>query len=273
MNRNIFSLCLIIVFFIITCCSKQNKYNYSLPHNFQYDLNAPDRKYKLPEKLLEISGLTFLSSNQIACIQDEEGTLFIFDLKKGMVVNEIRFGDKGDYEGIEVVNDTAYIVKSNGKLIYFSLKNPNDVKTIETPLTSRNDVEGLGYNPLTHSLILACKEEGNIDGNQIHGKGIYEMSIRDLKLYTEPFFVIEKERGKIKPSGVAMNPVTKELYILSSIDQALVIIQDSEIKYLIKLDPQIFEKPEGICFTPEGELLISSEGKKGEGYILRFKLK
>ncbi|MEM7040848.1 MAG: hypothetical protein AAF570_28050, partial [Bacteroidota bacterium] len=38
---------------------------------FPYDLNSPGKKYKLPGKLVEISGLTWVSPNVLSCVQDE----------------------------------------------------------------------------------------------------------------------------------------------------------------------------------------------------------
>ena len=38
----------------------------------------------------------------------------------------------------------------------------------------------------------------------------------------------------------------------------------------VALSPDLFKKPEGICFAPDGTLFIASEGDGGNGYILRF---
>jgi uncharacterized protein YjiK len=32
----------------------------------------------------------------------------------------------------------------------------------------------------------------------------------------------------------------------------------------------MLKQPEGICFAPEGDLYISSEGRGADGFILRF---
>ena len=39
-----------------------------------------------------------------------------------------------------------------------------------------------------------------------------------------------------------------------------------------ELDPNEFRQPEGICFSPSGDMFISSEGQGGKGYILEFEL-
>src|SRR5688572_27745210 len=36
-------------------------------------------KWELPDELLEVSGIVWLDNNRFACVQDEEGTVFIFN--------------------------------------------------------------------------------------------------------------------------------------------------------------------------------------------------
>ena len=80
---------------------------------------------------------------------------------------------------------------------------------------------------------------------------------------------------KFKPSGIAIHPITKELYIISSVNKALVVAgQDGKIKDAYQLDPAVFKQPEGITFTPWGDLLISNEAAEvGSPNILIFKYK
>ncbi len=43
-------------------------------------------------------------------------------------------------------------------------------------------------------------------------------------------------------------------------------------KNLFLLDEAQFPQPEGVAFTPEGELFISSEGKTGAGRIAKVSI-
>lgn len=47
-----------------------------------YTPSAPDARFVLPDILREISGLTSIDSTSFACIQDENGILFIYDAIK-----------------------------------------------------------------------------------------------------------------------------------------------------------------------------------------------
>ena len=69
------TLFLFYTILMMSCSTGQNKCG-------DFDLNHPDELIKLPVKLKEISGITFLSKNKIACVQDEKGTIFIYDIHK-----------------------------------------------------------------------------------------------------------------------------------------------------------------------------------------------
>ena len=45
-------------------------------------------------------GLTDVSASEVALVQDEKGVIFVYDLRKRSVAQEIRFGPSGDYEGL-----------------------------------------------------------------------------------------------------------------------------------------------------------------------------
>lgn len=56
------------------------------------------RKWDMPVELEEISGINYIHSEKMACVQDEEGSIFIFDLNNNLVDKKINFGKTGDYE-------------------------------------------------------------------------------------------------------------------------------------------------------------------------------
>jgi uncharacterized protein YjiK len=46
---------------------------------------------------------------------------------------------------------------------------------------------------------------------------------------------------------------------------------DGTLKAFQFIDKELMPQPEGICFSPEGKIYISSEGKKGEpGNLFEF---
>ena len=255
----------------------------------QYDFSNPKQRWDLPKELKEISGLSFYKKNQLACVQDEEGVLYVYDLKKETVIRSDKFGKKGDYEAVEVVDDTAYILKSNGEIYYFHVKpmGIGDVNKINTELTNKNDTEGLGFNKSKNELLIACKEEpGTKEVELEKSRSVYSVHQPDKKFIQNPKYVIEsksynemlekkgldkKAHKPFKPSGIAVHPKTNYVFIIGTVGKIMVILTpEGAIADLVPLDPGLFAQPEGICFSPEGDLYISSEGKRKKGYILKF---
>jgi len=56
-------------------------------------------------------------------------------------------------------------------------------------------------------------------------------------------------------------------------EKLLILSKDGAKEALVDLSPSLYKQPEGICFTPDGNLFISSEGDGGDGYILKFDYK
>ena len=162
-------------------CSCDNPYRVTadmmflvLPKKYAaYNLKKPNEKFFLPYVLEEISGLGYVEDGLLACVQDEDGKVFLFDYKDKKITRSIKFWKQGDFEGVEVINNVAYVIKSNGDLYYFNL-NTDDrelvAKELETPLSKSNDIEGLGYDHLKKKLHIACKESSDLKGNKIKGK-------------------------------------------------------------------------------------------------------
>ena len=249
---------------------------------FPYQVNEPGRSWKLPPELAEISGLSYIDGQRLACVQDEKGIIYIFSLKAGVVESKIEFGDDGDYEGIEIIDKDAWVLKSNGTLFRitdFLEKKGSVVKKFSTALSGKNDTEGLAYDPVNNSLLIACKEHPFL--NEEPGKdfkAIYSFNLETSLMDTKPFLMINPDTvkshtGKVsfKPSGLSIHPDSGNIFILSSAGKLLLVLsRTGEMLAMIKLSPMIFPQPEGICFSPNGILYIANEGAGRGGTILEF---
>src|SRR6185503_8042893 len=74
---------LISNFLLILCLNFNSCSNSSFNNSSKitgYDLTKPDNTLTLPDTLREVSGLTHIDASTIACIQDENGILFIYDV-------------------------------------------------------------------------------------------------------------------------------------------------------------------------------------------------
>lgn len=260
--------------------------------DFYYDVKYPDKKYFLPYVLEEISGLSWMDENLLA-IDDETGKIFEYSLNEKRIVHTISFYKGGDFEGIEKVGEHVYVLKSNGDLfrIPYSKTKKSDGIKIETALNKQNDTEGLGYDPSNNQLIIACKEKAETGQQKIAGKAFYAFDLNSLKLSTEPLFAIskgdlkrfweskrdyqyDKDRIKFKPSAIALHPMSNQFYILSSVGKMIVVVnREGIVEATYPLSSRVLSQPEGISFSPKGDMYISSEGDGDKGYILEFKMR
>jgi uncharacterized protein YjiK len=272
---------------------------------FPYDLENPDLTFDLPASLKEVSGLSLTADgSQIAAIDDEKGIIFLLEKQTGQIVREIIFWEEGDYEGIEIVGQDAYAVKSSGTMYQvkdYASDNRQTIK-IKSFLNKDNDVEGLGYDPLTKRLLVGCKGKGFEGDPDFLRKAIYGFNLETMIVEETPVFAFsfddirgfldhcEKEEHhdqleeyftpglsvmKFNPSGIAIHPLTSEAYVTSSTGKMLMVLdRQGEIVHLKKLKKSIHAQPEGLCFDTDGTLFISNEGKDSEpGRIIIFKMK
>lgn len=249
---------LLVVYFI-----KKNK---TTTH---YKLDKPDFQQYLSKNLKEISGISHYAENQVICVNDEHGQLFIYDFKKQEIVDTLDFDTEGDYEAVEFVNNIAYVLQSNGQIIAFDVST-RDIKTFDCRQDEVEEYEGLGYEPKTSCLLLAAKE---MKGD----KTIYQFDLKS-EILSEKFRISKNDISKngkdgkeFKPSGIAVHPISEDIYVLASAGKKLLVFNSvGEIQFQYNLDKGQFPQPEGICFTPSGELIIASEGKNGQASISYF---
>lgn len=229
-----------------------------------------EETWELPHELEEVSGIAFVESHTLACVQDERGVIFIYDLKSKKIEKEIPFGDRGDYEGIAINGKTAYVVKSNGSIYEVEdfMGNPR-VQEYKTDLRRTNDVEGLFYDSQKNRLLLAVKAK---DPYSKEYKGIYSFNLQHKKLEKEPAYkltfeeeVFKKIRKKnvqntFKPSEVNINNAGEILVLEGEQPKLLVLDASGKAKELYFLDDDDFPQPEGLAYGPSDTLYISNEG-------------
>lgn len=261
--------------------------------SFYYELKKPDEKHFLPYVLSEISGLTFTPKNTLLAVDDETGKVFEYDPKKREIIHSIEFARPGDYEGVELVNDQIFVLESDGDLYSFTYSEVKEViaDKMENILERANDTEGLGFDAANNSLLIVCKEKGEVGGNKAKGRSVYSCDLSTGELHDDPIFSIrtkdlkkfwekskgfdyEEERIKFKPSAIAIHPIEDKIYVLASVGKLLVILnRDGSIHATYPISARVLSQPEGLCFAPNGDMYISSEGEGDRGYILKYSMK
>jgi len=242
-----------------------------------------EEKWDLPPILEEISGMSYLGNNEMACIQDQDGVIFIFNLETSEITSRIPFGEDGDYEAITVVEDTAYVARSDGKIykiMNFRGSSP-EINTYQISGLDINELEALEIDFANKRLLFAVKEYNN----RKETKGIYTFDLATETTSKERIFTLDgnddiykglrggKSSRIIRPSSIRFHPETGELYVLEGNQPKLIILDKigNEVKIHL-LDPETFPQPEGVAFDDANRLYISNESRRQPANILRVKL-
>lgn len=283
------------LFFIFSLIGMQSFSQNGIPYN----LKQEDQTIILPQELREISGITVIDSKTVACVQDEDGTIFIYDLKKQEIKQKIHFAGPGDYEGIAVTGKDVFVLRSDAVLFhihnYRSEKWSLDSIVTEIP---NKDNEGLCFDPENNRLLIGSKSKiakgtafknlrtiyaFDLEQNRLNPQPLYTYDITTIKdfaaknqieLPTRPSKKNPNEEEpalKFQLSAIYIHPESQLLYVLSASDYYLFVFDSNgDIVHLEVLDPQKFNKAEGIVIMQNGDLYISNEGQAGNPKILRF---
>ena len=84
--------------------------------------------------------------------------------------------------------------------------------------------------------------------------------------------ILNDDKAEFKPSAAGINPVNGKLYIVASVGKLLVIAdKNGKVEQAIRLDPVMYNQPEGMTFAPNGDLYISNEGDNvSSSNVLKF---
>ena len=233
-----------------------------------YDYSKP-RIIDLPEAVDEISGIAYYPKDtSVFAIIDEDGMLFKIPIMNPTATKQWRFDKKRDYEDIVLKDSTFYVLVSNGDIETIHFKG-DSIYTQKSDFSKRskkaNEYEALYYNNDSANLIMVCKE---CEDDTKKTFSLYSYNIYGANEY-KPYLTIDavpiakqlgQEKIHIKASAAAINPVTEDLYILSTVNNAMIILSNKGVfRKLYKLDPGIYKQAEGIAFTPQGDMIISNE--------------
>ena len=271
-------------------CSAAPVLTEELP-DYQYE--KPNKKYNLPSILTEVSGLVLNDSLTVVCVQDELGVLYEFSLTKSEIVSEKQFAEPGDFEGITKVRDDFWVLRSDGTL--FSITKSGElVDSYSTHIPADNN-EGLCYDAKNNRLLIACKGKigkgrdlkdkrriyaFDLTTKQLSDEPVYDFDIAEVQSYVSRADLDVPTREKkeketpiirFRISAIGIHPLTGDLYVLSSADHMLLIYTaDGRLLEVNLLDKELYNKPEGISFFANGDLLITNEGQDQHPTLLRL---
>lgn len=261
-----------------------------------YALDSPTRVDTLPGVLAEASGLTDVSSSEVAIVQDEQGVIFVYDLEARSITKRVPFGPPGDYEGLTRLGDSMFVLASDGTLITVSdWRGTPRVERRALELPTR-DNEGLGYDPFSDRLLVAPKSRWQSGKASKHLRAVFALDPQSRKLDTEPALVMDVNRlvdyanahdrslpeksknGKQRvalrfmPASIAVHPKSHELFVVSAIDHVLAAFdRKGNVTGYARLDPARYRQPEGMTFLADGTLVIVNEAAGAEPELIQVR--
>jgi hypothetical protein len=249
-----------------------------------YDFLQPKMSWALPDELKEISGLARVDNSHFIAIEDLHPLLYLLRIDSTCIVERVipfkqTNNEKFDIEDVTIKQDTVYAIWSHGEIFRISNWKGNPaVHSFTTSLTKEDNTEGICYDSLSNSLLIACKNKSGVGDEKKSTRAIYAFDMKSNSLRSAPFLLIHKkdfekiagEKIDFFPSGIAVHPLTNDIYILSTKENKCLAVYDrnDRLKSFIKLDKELLPQPEGMCFAPDGKLYISSQGKHGKRAVI-----
>jgi uncharacterized protein YjiK len=243
---------------------------------------------KLPKELSEASGLAFAGDSRLLCHNDEQAIIYEIDYNSGAILKHFSLGKyfiyRADLEGIATKKDTIFIVSSDGVILRF-LPGKDGAKilfqTFKTPLSIRNDVEGLAYDPVTDCLLLACKGEANTSSQNplpADQKAVYAFSLKTYKLALKPRFLIPitkiiaaTQDKEFAPSSIERHPRTGHFFVIAARGNAIAELDaGGNLLAVSSLPKSVHVQPEGLAIAPDGTLVICNEGQGKSGRLVVY---
>ena len=233
-------------------------------------------QWRLPQKLREISGLALTADHRLLAVADEEAIVYELDIAEGRLVKAFALGDptvRGDFEGIAVLDDTVWLMTSDGDL-YASTEGADGERSAfrkhEFGFKDDCELEGLAADAQTETLIMVCK-----DARKKKDRLVFEWSpggiARKARLPEEEMADSIGTR-RVHPSGVVVNPQNGDLIIVAAREKGVfVITREGEFKgTIMRLDPDLHSQAEGVALLPDGTLLIADEAVNGPATLTKY---
>ncbi|MFM7328899.1 MAG: hypothetical protein ACKO3B_09240 [Bacteroidota bacterium] len=243
-----------------------------------YDLSNPE-VVDLADDLHEVSGISPTGDDStLLAINDERGSLFLIDLR-GTILSEKKFRKGGDYEDLVVVDSSVYVLTSNGNLHFIPDWHADSLhsKAYKSEFKDGIEFESLALDPVANRLLMLVK-----DGEGRQGKApVYAFDLLRKAFIPDPVMLVDPKtirqmtvKGKsLRGSAMSRNPITGHWYAVTAIQHMLLVFDNNgNGLFAWKLPKKKFPQPEGLCFMPNGDMMMTTEGLSKAAKLYRFRL-
>lgn len=280
MNRFFSCIAGVVLLIFLFSCNGNNRKSSILTGAMSGYNNDNKEKKALKDELKEISGIVFLNDGEkMAAVNDEEGKIFVLDYANKDTTTSLVFSKPADFEDIVVDEKYYYVLESRGRIYRVPKPGVQD-SMVQFRMDIKNaDFEAMYMDTANKRIVLLCKSCPDYERNKT--KPAFCFDLTTLQFINDPCFVIDVKKARkllkndafgTKPSAAAINPKLNKLFIVCSQDGKGLLICDLQgnIEQAIYLDESIYPQPEGITFSPNGDMYISNEGLYQPGSIIRY---
>lgn len=245
------------------------------------DLGPPRTTLELPKALREVSGVV-AAADRFLCVQDERGQLYVVD-GRGEIQEQRKFGPKGDYEDLAVVDDELFVLRSDGTLLQRSLGG-GDAGAEFALGRPGVEYEALAHDAKRARLLVA--EKGALARGATLGAErnvlAFDLGSRSaapglaLRLSLDACSRAAAAAGlrgrlELRISAVAVDPTGDTLWVLAGADGALFAVAwDGQVRGAWGLDRRLLPQAEGLCFDATGRMWFASEAAGGTARLVAF---
>lgn len=250
---------------------------------------------ELPKELREVSAITQAADGTLACLQDELGALFWFDIEGRRPTTTAVFGERGDYEALVRVDADYWLLRSDGFLarVAHAAGNWRIVGSSWLPGGPR-EWEALCFDASRRRLLAMPKEGVGSSKSERDQRALFAIDLATGVATEAPVCVLQrrsllrqaealgldvpvrttdkgKERAELELtiSEIAVVPGKAELLLLSAKDHAVLRVDyTGRLLGLRRLDAAVLPQPEGLTVLADGRLVVASEGAGGAARLM-----
>ena len=243
-----------------------------------YDFEEPVRRFDLPGRLDEVSGLALTSDGRLLAHDDERGRVHEIDPMTGEVGKHFDLGVdrlEDDFEGIAVVGEDVYMVSSAGRLYAFREgADEEDVpyRMTDTLLGADCEVEGLDHDPTGDALVLACKSAEDDDRwIVVHRVALDDAYTRlsSLRIDRSRLDAVGLKRD-FAPSAILALPGGGFLLASAVTESLLEVDGDGVVRGGVDLRKRRHPQPEGIAMGADGTLYLADEENERDAWLTAY---
>jgi uncharacterized protein YjiK len=244
-----------------------------------YLRNPPVKQFFLPGGLSEISGLAVASDDTVYAHDDNYAIVYEINLTSEKTIKAFALGKptiKGDFEDISVRGGNVYLLTSDGHLYEAPVgENRKRVRynAYDTGVGEHCESEGLAIGPDDGDFLILCKKmhQAELKDRLV----IYIWNLHSRTPVATPWLnvsldgLVDKlDQANFHPSAFIWRRERGTLIIVSAKGHsAIEIDQQGNLLDQLRLDKLQHPQPEGLTQMPDGRLIMSDEGPRGQGKL------